>query len=33
MSDLPNSTDKHTVLIVDDTAENLTLMNGLLKDT
>jgi cyclic di-GMP phosphodiesterase len=32
MSDALNFTDKPTVLIVDDTAENLTLMNGLLKD-
>jgi putative two-component system response regulator len=32
MSDALNFTEKHSVLIVDDTAENLTLMNGLLKD-
>jgi putative two-component system response regulator len=32
MSDALNFTEKQTVLIVDDTAENLTLMNGLLKD-
>jgi len=33
MSEALNFADKPTVLIVDDTAENLTLMNGLLKDT
>lgn len=27
--DLP---DKHTILVVDDTPDNLTLMNGLLRD-
>jgi putative two-component system response regulator len=32
MSDALNFTEKHSILIVDDTAENLTLMNGLLKD-
>jgi putative two-component system response regulator len=32
MSNALNFTEKHSVLIVDDTAENLTLMNGLLKD-
>jgi putative two-component system response regulator len=32
MSDALNFTQKPSVLIVDDTAENLTLMNGLLKD-
>jgi putative two-component system response regulator len=32
MSDALNFTQKHSILIVDDTAENLTLMNGLLKD-
>ena len=32
MSDALNFTEKQSVLIVDDTAENLTLINGLLKD-
>ena len=32
MNEAVNATEKRTVLIVDDTAENLTLMNGLLKD-
>jgi putative two-component system response regulator len=32
MADALDFTDKQTVLIVDDTPENLTLMNGLLKD-
>ncbi len=32
MADPLDFTDKHTILIVDDTPENLTLMNGLLKD-
>jgi len=32
MNETFSQSDRHTVLIVDDTAENLTLMNGLLKD-